>query len=255
MKEKQKKLFIIIGIVAIIATILLIVALTNKKSNDNNIDSDISKIVKEDVKKDNEKGIALSNLNSSFKTTLEAKTKPFKYNFNLNGEKETLIFETVLLNSKKSPAKLVMYLDNKKIDVMEIIKKTIVMEPTSIIPKFYLLGDKKDEVLLLEVSTTDEPVSNVYIAFDNDGEVRNFFGGFDNQKVSDDDFLKEIKNGRLVYDHKISNLDDSTYCNCQAKKDKGWLNKVISENQTFSVLEASLKLENHTLYECKAYCK
>lgn len=259
MKEKQKQLFIIIGVGVLVLIILLFIIFGKKDNKDNNnipIIDNTEQIVTEDIKKDNEKGIVLTNLNAHFKKGVSEKTKEFKYEFNLNNERVTLIFDDAILNNSEKTSKLTMYMNNQKIDVMEIIKKTVVKEPTSIIPKFYILGDKSDEVLLLEVIGIDEDIPyNVYIAINNNGEVRNSFGGYDNEKISDDEFLKAIKQGKLIYDHKISPQDNKLYCICEDLKQGKGLNKVISEKLTFSVLEASLRIDSNDVYECKSYCK
>lgn len=254
MNEKQKKIIIIIAIILVILIISLIIIFKGKEEKPGLI-GNIDNIIETDIKKDNEKGIVLTNLNSYFVTKEGEKTKPFMYQFMLNGKQETLKFDNIILNNSDKLAKITMNMNDKNIDILDIIEQASLKKPNSITPKFYILGEKDDEVLVLEVIINEETPSIVYMAINNEGEVRNSFGGYDNQKISEDEFLKAIKNGTLIYDHRISLQDEKTYCDCNNSKSDNWLNKVISERKTFSVLEASLKLEKDSLYECSQYCK
>ena len=149
-----------------------------------------------------------------------------------------------------------MYLDNKEIDIMEIINNSIRRKPTSIIPKFYILGSKNDEVLLLEILTTDEELaSKIYISINNDGEVRNSFGGYSNDKITNAKFEKSIKEGKLIYDHRISNEEPDDICQCSKTNDANKLRIVIYETRVFNVNQSSLKLESSSEYKCSNYCK
>lgn len=257
MKEKQKKLYIAISIILLLALIIILLIIFGKKDNDNEdgLIGNIDNVIETDIKKENDKGLVLTNLNSYFVTKDGKKTRPFMYEFTLNGQKEALKFDNIILNNSKGIAKITMNMNNKKIDILDIINKSTLKKPSSITPRFYILGSNDDEVLVLEVIINEEIPSIVYIALDNEGEVRNSFGGYDNQKISEDEFIKSIKNGTLIYDHRISLQDEKTYCNCKDSKSDKWINKVISERKTFSVLEASLKLEKDSLYECSDYCK
>lgn len=253
--DKRKKLFIIIGVIVVVFIILFIV-LFSKDDNDTPSIGNIDKVIEEDIKKDNEKGIVLTNLNNAFILEEGKKTEEFVYNFHLNNENINLKFKNMVLNNKEKPSKITMYMNDKEINIMEIINDTTFKTPTSIIPKFYILGENSNEILLIEIIANDEEIPyNTYIALNNDGEVRNSFGGYDNNKISDTDFIKAIKNGTLIYDHRISNQEYNAYCACNELKKGYGINKVISEKQTFSVLESSLKLESNELYECKTYCK
>lgn len=255
----KKKLFIIIGSVGAILIILLLIIVFMKDENPivpPTIGGDTLKIVSEDIKKDNEKGIELVNLNAEFNTKNAEKTKEFTYEFNLNGKRCHLKFANAYLNNSPKTAKFIFYINEHEINVMDVVKSATVQSPTAIKPKFYILGSKEDEVLVLEVKTIDnENTSIIYIAINENGEIRNSFGGYANNKVSEQEQINAMKNGNLIYDHLISLSDKDSYCDCSNKNKKGWLNKVISETKTFSVLEASLKLDKDDLYECNNYCK
>lgn len=257
-KEKRNNyLFLIIGIVIIIIIIIIFFVISNNNNNDNSnnneiIDNGEYTNIKEDIKKDDEKGIVLTNLNSAFTTKKNKKTNDFTYQVTLNGKKEKLIFKNIILNNGDKEAQMTMYVNDVQIDVMKIINDSIVRTPTSIIPKFYILGNKNDEVLVLEITSNDtELPSKTYIAINNNGEVRNSFGGLFNNSISDNDFLKSIKEGKLIYDHKIGENQPNEICSCTGNI----VPIVISEKRIFTVLESSLMLDSNSEYTCVDYCK
>lgn len=265
---KKKNLFIFIMMGVGILFIILFFVLNGKDNNNNNndnnnnngtingsVDNDIKNNVKEDIKKDNEKGIVLTNLNSAFINKEGKETKEFVYEFTFNGEREKLVFKDIVLNNGDKEAKMTMYLNDVQIDVMKIINNSIVRTPSAIIPKFYLIGNKNDEVLVLEILTNDtNSTSKVYIALNNEGEVRNSFGGLANDSVSEAEFLKAIKEGNLIYDHKISEAKPEELCTCNASKNPN-ANKVISETKVFTILDSSLIIDHGSEYTCANYCK
>lgn len=256
MEKKKKILTIIIAVIVVIVAILIIFLPKNKDKEKETFTGNDNNVIKEDIKPVDQKGFVLTNLNSNFITEANEKTKSFVYHFNLNGERKTLKFDNILLNNLSSQAKLTMYMNDTKIDIFDTIYKAVVKKPSSIIPKFYILGENNNEVLLMEVILLDEDIPcNVYIIINNNGEIKNYFGGYDNEKISDNDFLKAITNGILIYDHRIDAKDSNVYCNCSELKKGNGLNKVISEKRTFSVFDFNLKLESDELYECSDYCK
>ncbi len=252
----RKKIFLIIGgcVAIIIVALLIILFFSNQEFNSSGGTND--KKIKEDIKKDDELGKVLTNLNSNFKLEKKEKTKNFTYEFTLNNERKILKFKNVILNNDKSPAKIDMYIDNVQINIMDIVNNSIVRIPTSIIPVFYILGEKNDEVLLIEILTNDSLLTNkIYIAVNNDGEVRNSFGGLANNDVSQEEFLNAISKGKLIYDHRININESKDICNCEELKKGKALNIVLSEKRTFSVLKSSLIMDSSSEYKCSNYCK
>lgn len=257
MKKKNIFLFIILGIGIIF--IIMFFVINNKNNNDNGnnnnneiINNENETDSEENIKQDNEKGIILTKLNSKFTTEEKKKTKDFTYEINLNGEKEKLILKDIILNNSDKEAKMTMYVNDVQINIMKIINESIMQTPTSITPKFYILGNKNDEVLVLEITTNDTPISSkIYIAINNEGEVRNSFGGLFNNSISENEFIKAIKDGKLIYDHRIGESEPNTICKCTDKT----IPIVISEKRIFSVLESSLMLDSSSEYTCVDYCK
>ena len=249
---KKKILIIVIAIILI----FLIIFLLSKKDIGEIFQNNIEHIVNEDIKKEAEKGIPLTNLNSYFVTETNKKTDSFIYEFNLNSERQKLKFEKVLLNNSNGSANMIMYMNDKKINIIDIINDAIDKDTTtSIIPKFYILGESNDELLLLEINVIEKDLSSkVYISFNNDGEIRNSFGGYDNKKVTDNEFLKAIQEGVLIFDHRIDKEEPQKYCSCEKINENKNYDKVISEKKYFEVSNSSLKLISDEYYKCVNYC-